>query len=69
VTVYSVGPDGRDDGGRVIDGPDAKAPGTDVGFRLYEPKARGLPAAPRPAADAAAGQVEAGPEPREIERD
>jgi hypothetical protein len=69
VTVYSVGADGRDDGGRVIDGPDAKAPGTDVGFRLYDPKARGLPAPPRPPAMADAGQVEFGPEPREVERD
>jgi hypothetical protein len=69
VTVYSVGADGRDDGGRVPDGPDAKAPGTDVGFRLYDPKARGLPAAHQPPADALATQVEAGPEPREVERD
>lgn len=68
VTVYSVGADGRNDGGRVIDGPDAKAPGTDVGFRLYDPKARGLPAA-RPPVEAADGQVEPGPEPREVERD
>src|SRR5262249_57314043 len=68
VTVYSVGADGRNDGGRVIDGPDAKAPGTDVGFRLYDPKARALPAA-RPPGEAARRPVQPGPEAREVQPD
>jgi tRNA A-37 threonylcarbamoyl transferase component Bud32 len=38
VTVYSVGPDGQDDGGRV------EADGTDVGFRLWDVNRRRAPA-------------------------
>jgi hypothetical protein len=44
VTVYSVGLDGTDDGGRI----DRKRPrvgGTDVGYRLWDAERRGKPAA------------------------
>jgi hypothetical protein len=68
VTVYSIGPDEKDDGGRAVDGEEAKAPGTDVCFRLYEPKARGLPALPRPRLmDVPESGVEMGPVPREVD--
>jgi hypothetical protein len=51
VTVYSIGQDGQDDGGIIIDGANPTRPGSDVGFRLYNPDARGLPPLPRPKLD------------------
>jgi hypothetical protein len=48
--VYAVGPDGKDDGGNFTNSaipPDRVVPvpeGTDVGFRLWDPAYRGLPA-------------------------
>jgi hypothetical protein len=42
VTIYSVGMDEVDNGGNV--GSQKIAPGTDIGFRLYDPSKRGLPA-------------------------
>src|SRR5439155_18733809 len=39
LVVYSVGPVGADDGG-IIDGKRPAAPGTDVGFRLWDPRRR-----------------------------
>jgi hypothetical protein len=50
VTVYSIGPDGQDDGGIVGDNRPRAEPGTDVCFRLYDPDQRGLPPLP-PAED------------------
>jgi hypothetical protein len=47
--VYSVGSDGVDDGGETLD--PKMPPGTDVGFRLYDPAHRRLPAKPKPPAD------------------
>jgi hypothetical protein len=49
VTVYSVGPDGIDDGGK-IDRSKPLGPGTDLGFRLWDVKARrqALPPGPAP---------------------
>jgi hypothetical protein len=47
--VYSVGSDGVDDGGEILD--PKMPPGTDVGFRLYDPAHRRLPAKPKPPAD------------------
>ncbi len=38
--VYSVGPDGKDDGG-AFDKLDGRQPGSDLGFRLWEPALRG----------------------------
>jgi glycerophosphoryl diester phosphodiesterase len=80
VTVYSVGLDGQDDGGTIRDDLPAGEPGQDVGFRLYDPDRRGLPALPSPPgphavflapdgepdpADESFSQL--GPEPRELE--
>jgi hypothetical protein len=44
VIVYSVGPDGRDDGG-ALNRRNTVAPGTDLGFRLWDVTARRQPAA------------------------
>jgi hypothetical protein len=81
VTVYSVGFDGIDDGGNLTD-KNSKEVGTDLGFRLYNPDQRGLPAVPRiespPDPDAILGPparlygdqkppVEFPPPPREID--
>jgi hypothetical protein len=43
VIVYSVGPDGKDDGGN-IDRAKPTDPGTDLGFQLWDVKHRRLPA-------------------------
>ena len=43
VTIYSVGFDGIDNGGNLTD-KYSKDPGIDLGFRLYDPDERGLPA-------------------------
>jgi hypothetical protein len=50
--VYSVGPDGQDDGGKVtVIGASSPAEGTDVGFRLWDvARRRQPPAPPKPAA-------------------
>lgn len=48
VKVYSVGVDGIDDGGNLAFGTE---PGTDLGFRLLEPKLRRQPHAPKTPAD------------------
>src|SRR5262245_31981809 len=48
VTVYSVGGDEQDNGGTINDKAKPTDPGQDVGFRLYNPDARGLPPLPRP---------------------
>ncbi len=40
---YSVGPDGRDDGG-VCNRKEITAPGTDIVFRLWDPAQRRQPA-------------------------
>ena len=42
VLIYSVGPDGKDDGGK-INRKDLVAPGTDMGFRLWNPDRRRQP--------------------------
>jgi hypothetical protein len=47
VTVYSVGPDGTDNGGN-LDRARFLEPGTDQGFRLWDVKARRAPPVPRP---------------------
>jgi hypothetical protein len=47
--VYSVGSDGVDDGGEILD--PKMPPGTDIGFRLFDPAHRRLPAKPKPPAD------------------
>ena len=49
VTIYSVGFDETDNGGNVTDKV-SKEPGADLGFRLYDPGQRGLPAIDRPRA-------------------
>src|SRR5262249_6468434 len=46
VTVYSIGLDERDDGGTIPLGKVTNVPGQDIGFRLYDPARRGLPAEP-----------------------
>ena len=82
VTVYSVGLDEKDDGGKIRAGKITNDPGQDIGFRLYDPVHRGLPAVPAtipssvirigPNGDlelAEGPRVELGPEPREIELD
>ncbi len=43
VVVYSVGLDGKDDGGR-LDGKALTEQGIDLGYRLWDPGHRGLPA-------------------------
>jgi hypothetical protein len=43
---YSIGPDRVDNGG-VFNGSSYTAPGTDLGFRLWDPEARRRPAAPQ----------------------
>lgn len=53
VVVYSVGPDGTDDGGKLADDADWQAQwpaGMDIGFRLWDVARRGQPppAAPEP---------------------
>jgi hypothetical protein len=48
VTVYSVGSDEVDNSGAVADGAKLTDPGLDIGFRLYNPVARALPALSRP---------------------
>jgi hypothetical protein len=45
IVVYSVGEDGRDDGGDV--GPVAAGKPADVGLRLFDADKRGLPAPPK----------------------
>jgi hypothetical protein len=44
LVVYSVGPDRVDDGGK-LDRDQPEAPGTDLGFQLWDPARRGVPAA------------------------
>jgi hypothetical protein len=46
VVVYSVGPDGEDNGG-VLARQNPKVPKTDLGFRLWDPARRGQPPAPK----------------------
>jgi hypothetical protein len=45
VVIYSVGPDGKDDGGDV-DGNHPMARGKDIGFRLWDPEKRRQPPPP-----------------------
>lgn len=47
VIVYSVGPDGVDDGG-TLDRENAIRPGTDLGYRLWDVEFRRQPAPPKP---------------------
>jgi hypothetical protein len=47
VVIYSVGPDGKDNGG-AIDPEQPAAPGTDIGFRLWDTNKRRQPPKPRP---------------------
>jgi hypothetical protein len=47
VVIYSVGPDGVDDGG-IFDPDNQAGLGTDTVFRLYHPDNRGVPAKPKP---------------------
>jgi hypothetical protein len=47
VVIYSVGPDGKDNGGR-IDRDRPREPGTDMGFQLWEMAKRRQPAQPFP---------------------
>jgi hypothetical protein len=47
--IYSVGPDGQDDGGDVRGVPDTNKNGLDVGFRLWDvARRRQDPPAPAP---------------------
>ena len=39
VEVYSIGPDGEDNGGK-MDRQNLTTPGTDIGFRLWDPSRR-----------------------------
>ena len=55
--VYSVGPDGEDNGGK-MDRQHPVTPGTDIGIRLWAPAKRRQPAAPLPPPP---GQDELGP--------
>ena len=75
VTIYSIGPDEEDDGGTIRMGKETNDPGQDIGFSLYDPTRRGLPAEPRNRIWFDTGEEdkfggappEAGPEPREVE--
>ena len=59
--VYSVGPDGQDNGGR-LDRANAPAEGTDLGFRLWDvTQRRQPPAPPKPAAPAQAAPADEAP--------
>jgi hypothetical protein len=77
VTVYSIGLDEQDDGGNIPIGKATNDPGQDIGFRLYDPARRGLPAEP-PSSNRiwfdtgeddkfGGAPLEPGPEPREVE--
>jgi hypothetical protein len=44
VVIYSIGPDGEDNGGKIDKNPNTK--GTDIGFRLWDLDRRRQPAAP-----------------------
>jgi hypothetical protein len=48
VLIYMVGPDGVDNGG-ALDPQNPLRPGTDIGYQLWEPKARRQPPQPKPA--------------------
>jgi hypothetical protein len=50
IVIYSVGPDGEDDSGN-LDRRNPLAPGTDLGFRLWDVKHRRQPSRPLPAVD------------------
>jgi hypothetical protein len=50
VVIYSVGPDGRDDGGK-IDRKNNMAPGTDIGIQLWDPDKRRQPPPPKKTED------------------
>jgi hypothetical protein len=67
-TIYSIGVDETDDGGAVTDGPQLNKTGVDVGFRLYDPAARGLPPLPEPGRPlpVEVPDTEYGPMPREV---
>jgi len=39
IMIYAVGPDGKDDGGK-LDRSSPAAPGTDIGYRLWDPRDR-----------------------------
>ncbi len=59
VVIYSVGPDGKDDAGK-IDRMNPSAPGTDIGIQLWDPdKRRQPPLPPQPGTTAAAADEEA----------
>jgi hypothetical protein len=51
VMVYAVGPDGTDDGGK-LDRENPIKPGTDLGYRLWDPSGRRQPPRPKPKAPA-----------------
>jgi hypothetical protein len=47
VVIYSVGPDGKDDGGKIIRmNPNPSTPGTDIGIQLWDPDKRRQPPLP-----------------------
>jgi hypothetical protein len=50
LVIYSVGPDGEDNGG-VLDRRNPRAPGTDLGFRLWDVDKRRQAPPPRPPAE------------------
>jgi hypothetical protein len=47
IAIYSVGKDGRDDGGEILNPAQADGKNSDLGLRLWDPKQRRLPAEPR----------------------
>src|SRR5262249_29944856 len=49
VIIYSVGPDGVDDGGNIQRQKPTNEPGTDLGFQLWNPDQRRQPAPPEAA--------------------
>jgi hypothetical protein len=47
IAIYSVGKDGRDDGGEILNPAQADGKNADLGLRLWDPKQRHVPAEPR----------------------
>jgi hypothetical protein len=66
VTVYSTGPDEQDNGGNIVDGLKLTDSGTDLGFRLYDPDARGMPPFTRDVSNL--DRLDEGPRPAPIPR-
>jgi hypothetical protein len=67
VSIYSIGNDGKDDGGQIRSDKELRDQSKDIVFRLYNPDQRRLPPLPPKNDDIEFWEWELGPEPRTVE--